>query len=86
MALDRILVDILAETVDAFSTLDLEKLNALERRIGLLGESNTAFAGDDIGLVLQKKRQLEIILRNCQVHLDALNRLHVRNMRNQWAQ
>ena len=45
MALDRILVDILAETVDAFSTLDLEKLHALERRIGLLVESNMAFAG-----------------------------------------
>jgi hypothetical protein len=86
MAIDRTLVDILDETADALSTLDLEKLNALEQRIVLLAESNPKFARDGIGLVLQKKRQLEIILQNCQINLDALNRLHARNMRNQWAQ
>jgi hypothetical protein len=86
MAIDRTLVDILEETADALSTLDLEKLNALEQRIVLIAESDTKFARDGIGLVLQKKRQLEIILQNCQINLDALNRLHARNMRNQWAQ
>jgi hypothetical protein len=86
MVIDRALVDILEETADALSTLDLEKLNALEQRIVLLAESDTKFARDGIGLVLQKKRQLEIILQNCQINLDALNRLHARNMRNQWAQ
>jgi hypothetical protein len=86
MALDRTLADFLDETVDAFSTLDLEKLNALEQRIGLLAESNTKFAEDDIGLVLQKQCQLEILLQNCKAHLDALNHLHARNMRNRWAQ
>jgi hypothetical protein len=29
---------------------------------------------------------LEIVLQNCQVNLDALTRLHARNMRKQWAQ
>jgi hypothetical protein len=86
MAINQILIDILDETVEALSNLDLEKLNALERRIVLLAESNANFAGDSIGLVLPKKRQLEIMLQNCQVNLDALTRLHARNMRNQWAQ
>ena len=86
MAIDQTLVDILDETVEALSNLDLEKLNALEQQIVLLAESNVNFAKDSIGLVLPKKRQLEIVLQNCQVNLDALTRLHARNMRNQWAQ
>ena len=86
MVIDRTLVDILDETAEALSTLDLEKLNALEQRILLLAESNRKFARDGIDLVLQKKRRLEIVLQNCQINLDALSRLHARNMRNQWAQ
>jgi hypothetical protein len=86
MAIARTLVDILEETADALSRFDLEKLNRLEQRIVLLAESNTKFARDSIGVTLQRKRQLEIILKNCQINLDALNRLHARNMRNQWAQ
>jgi hypothetical protein len=86
MAIDQTLVGILDETVEALSNLDLEKLNALEQQIVLLAESNVNFAKDSIGLVLPKKRQLEIVLKNCQVNLDALTRLHARNMRNQWAQ
>jgi hypothetical protein len=86
MVIDRTLVDILDETAEALSTLDLEKLNALEQRILLLAESNRKFASDGIDMVLQKKRRLEIVLQNCQINLDALSRLHARNMRNQWAQ
>jgi hypothetical protein len=86
MTIAQTLINILDETVEALSNLDLEKLNALERRIVLLAESNSNFARDSIGLVLPKKRQLEIMLQNCRVNLDALTRLHARNMRNQWAQ
>ena len=86
MAIDQILIDILDETVKALSNLDLEKLNALERRIVLVAESNANFSRDSIDMVLPKKRQLEIVLRNCQVNLGALTHLHARNMRNQWAQ
>ena len=86
MVIDQTLVDILDETAEALSTLDLEKLNALEQRILLLAESNRKFASDGIDMVLQKKRRLEIVLQNCQINLDALSRLHARNMRNQWAQ
>jgi hypothetical protein len=86
MAIDRTLVDILDETAEALSKLDVEKLNALERRIVLLADSNANLGRESIGLVIPKKRQLEILLQNCQANLDALIRLHARNMRNQWAQ
>jgi hypothetical protein len=86
MAISRTLVDILEETAAALSTWNLEKLNALEQRIVLLAGSNTKFARDGLNEALERKRQLEIILKNCQINLDALNRLHARNMRNRWAQ
>jgi hypothetical protein len=86
MAIDQTLADILDETAEALSKLDLEKLNALEQRIVLLADSHADFAIERIGLVLPKKSQLQILLQNCQVNLDALTRLHARNMRNQWAQ
>jgi hypothetical protein len=86
MAIDQTLVGILDETIEALSKLDLEKLNSLERQIVLLAESNAKFEKDSIGLTRPKIRQLEIMLQNCQVNLDALTRLHARNMRKQWAQ
>jgi len=86
MTIDRTLVDILDETIEALSRLDLEKLTALEQRIVLLAECNANLATENIGLVLAKNRQLQIFLQNCQVNLDALTRLHARSMRNQWAQ
>ena len=86
MAIDQILIDILDETVEALSKFDLEKLTALEQQIVLLAESNANLATESIGHALPKKRQLQILLQNCRVNLDALTRLHARNMRNQWAQ
>jgi hypothetical protein len=86
MAIDQALADILDETVEALSNLDSAKLHALTQRIAVLAEANMNHERDDIGLVLLKKRQLGIMLQNCQTNLDALTRLHARNMRNQWAQ
>jgi hypothetical protein len=86
MSTYQALANILDETFVALSSFDLEKLQALEQRIVLLAESNVRFGAVEIASVLLKKRRLEIILQNCQVNLDALSRLHVRNMRNQWAQ
>jgi len=80
------LAEILDETVKALSDLDSGSLQALEQRIVALAESSESYERDDAGLVLSKKRLLEIVLHNCQVNLDALTRLHARNMRNQWAQ
>ena len=86
MTTNQALADILDETVKALSDLDSHLLQALEQRIVALAESSERYEGDDTGLTLSKKRLLEIVLQNCQVNLDALSRLHARNMRNQWAQ
>lgn len=86
MTSDQTLAELLDDTIKALSKLDSTKLHALEQRIIALAESNVNYHRDSIGSVLRKKRQLEIILQNFQVNLDALMRLHARNMRNQWAQ
>jgi hypothetical protein len=86
MAIDQSLMDMLDQTIEALSTLDLERLTALEQRIISLAECNANLATEGIGLVLPKKRQLEILLQNCRVNLDALTRLNARSGRNQWAQ
>ena len=86
MPINQALADILDETVAALSDLDSDALGALEQRIVTLAESDETFERDAMGLILAKKRRLDIVLQNCQVNLDALTRLHARNMRNQWAQ
>jgi hypothetical protein len=86
MATYQALADILDETLVALSSFDLDKLQALEQRIVLLAESDDRLEAHEVGSVLLKKRRLEVVLQNCQINLDALSRLHVRNMRNQWAQ
>ena len=86
MAINQALADILDETVAEFSDLNLEALHALEQRTVIIAESTETLERDALGVVLAKKRLLEIVLQNCQVNLDALTRLHARNMRNQWAQ
>lgn len=86
MAIDQVLGEILDETVEALSHLDSAKLHALEQRIVAFAESNANYGEANVGLVLSKKRLLEIMLQNCHANLDALTRLHVRNTRNQWAQ
>jgi hypothetical protein len=86
MAINQALADILDETVIAFRDLDSGSLQALEQRIVTLAESDERYERDDAGLILSKRRLLEIVLRNYQVNLDALTRLHARNMRDQWEQ
>jgi len=86
MATDQALAEVLDETVKALSELDPAKLHALEQRITVLARSDVKYEREAIGVAMVKKRQLEILLQNCHVNLDALTRLHARNMRNQWAQ
>jgi hypothetical protein len=86
MTIDQDLAEILDETVNALSSLDSVKLGVLEQRIVALSKSNPRYDRDTIGLVLPRKCQLEIILQNFQANLDALSRLHSRNMRIRWAQ
>jgi hypothetical protein len=86
MTINRALGDILDETVEAFSNLDSARLHSLEQRIVVIAASNVKFKSDEAAsLILQKQRQLEIVLQNSQANLDALTRLHARNTRNQWA-
>jgi hypothetical protein len=86
MAIDQALVEVLAETVKALSKLDLSELQALEQRISVLAKGRMQCEEVDIALALSTRHQLEIILQNFQINLDALTRLHARNVRNQWAQ
>ena len=86
MATNGALADILDKTVFALRDLDSDALDALKQQIVTLEASNEKFEPDDAGLILSKRRLLEIVLQNCQVNLDALTRLHARNMRKQWAQ
>jgi hypothetical protein len=86
MPINHRLADILDDTVAALSHLNSTTLDSLEQRIVALAESDEVPERDAVGLLLKKKRLLEIVLQNCQVNLNALTRLHARNVRNQWAQ
>ena len=86
MTTNGALAEILDKTVRALRDLDSDALDALKQQIVTLADSSEKFEPDDAGLILSKKRLLEIVLQNSQVNLDALTRLHARNMRKQWAQ
>jgi hypothetical protein len=86
MRINGALADILDQTVTALRDLDSDALHALKRQIVTLAESSEKFEPGQAGLILAKKRLLEIVLQNCQMNLDALTRLHARNTRKQWAQ
>jgi hypothetical protein len=86
MTTNHALAEILDETVKALRDLDSDALQVLEQRIVSLAKSSESYERDNVGLILAKKQLLEIVLQNCQVNLDALTRLHARNMRKQWAQ
>jgi hypothetical protein len=86
MAIQNDLVHILEDTIAALGSLDLAKLQMLEQRIGELDRSGLRCTREEMGLLLSKKRVLEILLHNCEPNLNALKHLHTRNMREQWAQ
>jgi hypothetical protein len=85
MTIDQAVADVLDETIQALSFLDFNRLQALEKRISAFAESGAKCSGDSLDLILAKKRLLELILQNCDANLKALNRLHERNTRDQWA-
>jgi hypothetical protein len=84
MAIDQAVGDVLDQTIQALSFLDLSKLQALEKRISVIAESSIVWNEDSRFSLLAKKRLLELILQNFKSNLDALNRLHRRNGRDQW--
>jgi hypothetical protein len=85
MAIDQAVVDILDETIQALTHFDFNGLQALEERISVLVKSDAKCIGDGLHLILAKQRLLELLLQSCKLNLDALNRLHRRNTRGQWA-
>jgi hypothetical protein len=84
MAIDQAVGEVLDQTIQALTLLDLNKLQTLERRISAMAESNLKWNRESFPSLLAKKRLLELVLQNCKSNLDALNRLHGRNMRDQW--
>jgi hypothetical protein len=85
MAIDHVVVNILDETILALTLLDLNTLQILEKRISALSRSEATCGDDAFYLIQTKKRLLELILQNYKANLDALHRLHGKNMRDRWA-
>jgi hypothetical protein len=85
MAIDQTVADVLDETIQALTLLDLNRLQALEAQISALAVSNAKCSADSTNLITAKKRLLELILQNFEENLKTLNHLHRRNLREQWA-
>jgi hypothetical protein len=85
MAIDHVVVNILDETILALTILDLNMLQILEKRVSTLSRSEVTCSEDVFYLIQTRKRLLKLILQNYKANLDGLNRLHGRNMRDQWA-
>ena len=85
MEIDQAVADVLDETIQALTLLDFKKLQALEERITAFAGTGAKCSGDRVDSIMAKKRLLELVLQNCETNLKALNRLHGRNTRDQWA-
>jgi hypothetical protein len=84
MAIEQAVADVLDETIQALSLFDLNRLQALEKRASNLADSDAGCSGNSVDL-MDKKRLLKIVLQSCEANLKALNHLHRRNTRDQWA-
>jgi primosomal protein N'' len=85
MQIEQAVTEVLNEAIQALTALDLNKLESLEQRIAALAGSSDLSASENLNTIQAKKRLLELILQNCRSNLNALDRLHGRNTRNQWA-
>lgn len=84
MAIEQALCNALDETIHALALLDLDTLQAIERRVTTLAQSQLVTDGIDIGSILAKKRVLELVLYHSESNLNALRRLYGRNTRDLW--
>jgi len=82
---DRSVTEILDETVQAITVLDLNRLKSLEEKISALAQYSITWGKGGINTMLAKKYLLDLILRNCESNLDSLKHLHRRDTRDQWA-
>jgi vacuolar-type H+-ATPase subunit H len=85
MTIHQEVTEIVDETIQALTHLDLDRLQSLERRMAALAKSDLASGRENLETILAKKRLLGFVLQNCESNLDALKRLHRRNARDQWA-
>ena len=85
MPIDQAVADVLDATIQALTFMDFDRLHALERQISELANSGDKCSEDSVNLILAKKRLLELVLQDFETNLKALNRLHGRNTRDQWA-
>lgn len=84
MAIEQALCNALDETVNALAILDLDTLQAIERRMMTLAQSQLVSDGLDIDSILARKRVLELVLYHSESNLNALRRLYGRNTRDLW--
>jgi hypothetical protein len=84
MEASQTIADALDETIQALAYLDLDRLQILERRVAALEKSDVPCRRDHLDPILKKRHLLGRLLQNCELNLDALNRLHGRNMRDKW--
>jgi hypothetical protein len=85
LANDQAVAEILDETVQAITVLDLNRLKNPEEKISALAKYSITWGRGGINAMLAKKHLLDLILRNCESNLDSLKHLHGRNTRDQWA-
>jgi hypothetical protein len=84
MAIEQALCNALDETVHALAILDLDTLQAIERRLTTMAQSEPVADGIGIDFILAKKRVLELVLSHSESNLNALRRLYGRNTRDLW--
>lgn len=85
MQTEQGVTEILDEAIRALTILDLGKLEELEMRVTLMANAGRLRSFEDIGKLSEKKRLLGMLLENCKSNIDALQRLHAKNMGGQWA-
>ena len=75
---------ILDETIAALSRFDGARLEVLEQQISTLSRSSFACSSAGVDAILERRRVLESLLRNCDANLNALRRLHPRDRMDPW--
>lgn len=85
MQTEQSVTAILDEAIHALTVLDLNRLEELEMRVTSMARAGVLLQSSDQKKVSEKKRLLGMLLENCKSNLDALNRLHAKNTREQWA-
>ena len=78
------LIEILDQTIRAFSLLDLKRLEMLERQVHELAGSRLSTDRAGMDLIRAGRDVLEGVLRNSASNLNALNRLYERDVRDPW--